>query len=68
MKYVVELYEDPDRYSRWDVIRYSDPDSNSLSVGEVLHAIRGNDRYAEKLAHQWLEAYLKELEQQNANV
>jgi len=60
MKYVVELYEDPDQYSRWEVIRFSNPDSNGRSVGEVLYSIRGNDSYTKNQADAWLNNYLNE--------
>jgi hypothetical protein len=66
MEYTVELYEDPDQWSFWEVIEWGNPDHRApgerpTKTGRVLHRVRGNDRFAELAAREWLLNYNQEI-------
>jgi hypothetical protein len=68
MKYTIELFEDPDRWSRWDVIEWGEHrnpidskiDSKKRQVGKVIHSEHGNTSTTYSYARAWLDNYKKE--------
>ena len=64
MDYTIDLYEDPDRWSRWDVVEWGDHpdplDPVQRRTGKIIHSVRGNDNYSRRLAQLWLDNYLRE--------
>jgi len=64
MEYSVELYEDPDQWSFWEVIEWGPhphpEDTVRRRTGMILHRVRGNDWVSEMAAREWLHIYKKE--------
>ena len=65
MEYSVELYEDPDQWSFWEVIEWGNPDLRApgerpTKTGKIIHRVRGNDWVSEMAAREWLHNYKKE--------
>ena len=64
MEYSVELYEDPDQWSHWEVIEWGPHPHPEATIrrrtGKVLHRVRGNDWNSQIVAREWLNNYKKE--------
>jgi hypothetical protein len=70
LEHTVELYEDPDQWSFWEVIEWDNPNNkepgehgmylSATRSGKILHRVRGNDWTSEMAAREWLHNYKKE--------
>ena len=70
LQHTVELYEDPDKWSHWEVIEWGNPNNDHpgehgmylapARSGKILHRVRGSDWAAEMSAREWLHNYKKE--------